>query len=92
VEDIMRKPLKILGSIAVAAVFLSAQPASAQQGTPAYNTTTYSDATHTTQVGYIYWVGCDRWDIPYYQLSGSNSNYAVDELVGYCHNGQMEPL
>ncbi len=92
VEDIMGKRIRMISSIAVAAVFLSASPASAQQGTPAYHTTLYSDGTHTTQVGSIFWVGCDQWDNPYYRLSGSNSNYAVDELVGYCLDGDMQPL
>lgn len=88
----MKKSIKMLTSAAVAAVFLSASPASAQQGTPAYNTTTYSDATYTTQVGYIYWTGCNRWGQPTYALTGTNTVYAVDELVGYCGSGGMEPV
>ena len=88
----MKKPIKMLTSAAVAAVFLSASPASAQQGTPAYNTTPYSAAPYTTQVGYIYWTGCNRWGQPTYQLTGTNTVYAVDELVGYCGEGGMEPV
>ena len=47
----MVKRIKFLGSIAVAAVLLSAGPASAQGGS-AYHTVFYSDSSHTTQVGY----------------------------------------
>jgi hypothetical protein len=92
VEEIVEKRSKILSSIAVAAVFLSASPASAQQGTPAYNTTLYSDATHQTQVGSIVWDGCDRYDFPHYHLVGTYSQYGVDEQVGYCFEGEMQPL
>ena len=89
----MKKHGRLLASIAVAAVFLSASPASAQQGNPAYNTTLYSDASHTTVVGHIIWVGCDRWGHPRYQLQGTYSQYGVDELVGYCGgDGETEPL
>lgn len=88
----MKNPIKMITSAAVAVVFLSASPSSAQQGTPAYNTTTYSDATYTTQVGYIYWTGCNRWGQPTYALNGTNTVYAVDELVGYCGSGGMEPI
>ncbi len=83
---------RILNTIAVAIVFLSASPASAQQGTPAYHTTFYSDATKTTQVGYLIWTGCDRWDNPQYDLVDSYSYYTIDEHIGYCSEGQMLPL
>ncbi|HEU0135044.1 MAG TPA: hypothetical protein VFR28_09495, partial [Allosphingosinicella sp.] len=68
--------------------FLSASPASAQ-GNPAYNTTLYSDASMTTVVGHIIWIGCDRWGIPRYQLQGTYSQYGVDELVGYCGDDEQ---
>ncbi|MGA9582684.1 MAG: hypothetical protein WBR13_12030 [Allosphingosinicella sp.] len=88
----MGKRSKIFTSVAVAAVFLSANPASAQQGTPAYNTTLYSDSTHSTVVGHIVWTGCDRWNYPQYDLIGTYSYHGVDEPVGYCVDGQMTPL
>ena len=88
----MRNRARIFSSIAVAAVLTTASPASAQQGTPAYNTTTYSDSTYTTEVGHIYWTGCNRWGQPTYQLVGTNTVYAVDELVGYCGEGGMQPV
>jgi hypothetical protein len=87
----MGKRSRIFASIAVAAIMTSASPASAQQGTPAYNTALYSDATYQTQVGYIVWDGCDD-DTPHYHLVGTYSRYGIDEHVGYCSNGQMQPL
>lgn len=83
---------RILSSIAVATVFLSAQPASAQQGEPAYHTTLYSDSSYTTQVGEIVWTGCNRWGHPTYRLVGTYSYYAQDVLVGYCGEGGLEPV
>ncbi|HET9638205.1 MAG TPA: hypothetical protein VFP12_03275 [Allosphingosinicella sp.] len=88
----MRKPFNILSSIAVAAVLLSANPASAQSVNPAYNTTLYSDASHTTQVGSIIWTGCDHNNFPTYRLFGTYSVYGVDEPAGYCVDGDMQPL
>jgi hypothetical protein len=92
VEEIMRKPFQILSSIAVAAVLLSANPASAQSVNLAYNTTLYSDSSHTTVVGHIVWNGCDAYNYPTYRLFGTYSYYGVDEHVGYCVDGEMQPL
>ncbi|MEA3038271.1 MAG: hypothetical protein QOE79_784 [Sphingomonadales bacterium] len=86
----MGKRTKLFCSIAVASVFVSLSPASAQSSTPAYHTTLYSDAAHTTPVGDIWWVGCDRWNNPNYRLEGTYTYYTEDELVGYCVDGQME--
>ena len=88
----MGKRMNLLNSIFVVTVLLSASPASAQQGTPAYHTTFYSDATKTTQVGYLIWSGCDRWDNPQYDLVDSHSYYTTDEHIGYCYGGQMYPV
>jgi len=88
----MGKRFRLYSSIAVASVFLSLSPASAQSSNPAYHTYLFSDASHTTQVGDIYWVGCDRWNNPLYRLSGTYTYYTEDELVGYCVDGQMEPI
>lgn len=86
----MQKLSRMLSSIAVAAVFLSASPASAQ-GTPAYTTTYYSDSSQQTVVGIIRWTGCNRWGQPVYRLAGAQTAYSVDELVGYCDGTSMEP-
>jgi hypothetical protein len=88
----MTKRSKLLGSIVVATVLLSANPASAQNGNPAYHTTFYSDSSHSTQVGYLIWSGCDRWNNPQYELVDSYSYYTEDELIGYCVDGEMAPL
>lgn len=92
----MRKSIKLLSSIAVASVFLSASPAISQPGgyigNPAYNTFFYSDASKTTQIGSIVWVGCGDDDTPEYRRFGSLSSYHDDVPVGYCYYGQMTPL
>ena len=88
----MRKPIRMLTSIAVAAVFLSAHPASAQYGTPAYHTTFYSDSSHQNQVGYLIWTGCDAYDNPTYRLVGTYTQHTEDEPIGYCYMGEMYPL
>jgi hypothetical protein len=88
----MGKQINILSSIAVATVFLSASPASAQYGTPAYHTTFYSDASHQTQVGYLIWTGCDRYDNPTYELVDTYTYFTEDEPIGYCYGGEMWPL
>jgi hypothetical protein len=89
VEDIMKKRSNLLGCIAVATVFLSASPASAQQAVPVYNSTFFSDATQQTPVGYKKWSGCDHFDQPLFELEGSYSQYEMSYFVGYCYYGQM---
>lgn len=88
----MQNRTRILSSIAVAAVLASSGPASAQwgqQGTPVYNSTYYSDATHQTAVGYMRWSGCDGFDNPQYEFEGSYSQYEESYFIGYCQGGQM---
>jgi len=80
----MRKSIKLLCSTAVAAVFLSASPASATEGTPVYQTFFYSDSTYQEEVGHLIWTGCNRWGQPTYQLYGTYTYYQQDVLVGYC--------
>lgn len=89
----MKKHSRILSSIAVAAVFLGASPASADHGTPVYGTTYFSDSTLTTQTGYTYLIGCDwRTDEGQFMLDGQATNYSTNYLAGYCHDGIMEPI
>ncbi len=86
----MKKPIKMLTSAVVAAVFLSASPAWADhQGTPAYNTVVYSDSSRTTEVGQIYWEGCSLWDNPQYGVYGSDQGYREVHYAGYCLGGEM---
>ena len=89
----MKKHSRILSSIAAAAVFLGASPASADHGTPVYATTYFTDATLTAQAGYTYWTGCDG-DIGQFMLDGQATNFSTTTHypVGYCHEGIMEPM
>jgi hypothetical protein len=93
VENDMRKPIRFIGSIAVAAILSSASPASAQGPNPAYNATLYYDAAHQNLMGVLTWTSC-YGNIPRYTLSGTwqHQHYAVNELVGYCEDGEMVPL
>ncbi|MEA3038270.1 MAG: hypothetical protein QOE79_783 [Sphingomonadales bacterium] len=88
----MGKRTKLFCSLAVASVFVSLSPASAQSTNIAYHTTFYSDATHTTEVGALWWTGCDRWNNPTYRLYGTNTNYNEEEEAGYCVDGEPQPL
>lgn len=92
----MKNRSKILASIAVAAVFLSATPAGAQYAAypdgrePAYFTTLYSDSSHTTVVGHIS-PECGYAYVQY-TLDGTYSIYGVDEFVGYCTQYGWAPI
>ena len=88
VEELMGKLSKIVTSIAVSAVFLSASPANAQ-GTPAYITTVYNDSSRTAVIGHIWWEGCSLWDDPQYVLDGSDNGYHEAYYAGYCLDGEM---
>ncbi|NOK22018.1 hypothetical protein [Corallococcus carmarthensis] len=81
---------RILTSLAVASVFLSASPVSASYREAAYVTTLYSDASHTTVVGHIY-PECGLNYIQYH-LVGTYTYFATDEFVGYCTENGWEPL
>jgi hypothetical protein len=81
----MRKPINMLISIAVAAVFLTASPASAQyDGSQIWNTTYYSDASHQTAVGFLMFTQCVGGQA-YYRLVGQQTAYyEIDGPVGSC--------
>ena len=81
---------RILTSLAVASVFLSASPAYADYREAAYLTTLYSDATHTTVVGHI--VPECGYRYVQYHLEGTYSQYGTDEFVGYCTQNGWEQL
>ncbi|NMO18493.1 hypothetical protein HPC49_24330 [Pyxidicoccus fallax] len=86
----MVKRVKVL-SLALATMFLGASQAGAQQsGEPAYRTIMYSDATYTTEVGYIY-PECTLRGVQYH-LVGTYTYFQVDEFVGICGPGGWEPL
>jgi hypothetical protein len=82
----MRKRINLLSSIAVAAVFLTANPASAQpyDGHYIWNETYYSDSSHTTGVGFLLWSYCLQGQAVY-ELRGQRTAYVeVDGPVGEC--------
>jgi hypothetical protein len=85
VEGIMRKRINLLSSIAVATIFSTANPASAQyDGSQIWNTTYYSDSSHQTAVGFLMWVEC-RDDWASYRLVGQQTAYQeIDGPVGEC--------
>lgn len=85
----MGRQIKILSFVPVAAILLSASPASA---TAAYHTRFFSDASHQTQVGYLLWTGCDAYDNPTYHLVGTQTSFEESEPNGYCYGGEMYPL
>jgi hypothetical protein len=81
VEKIMRK--RLTGFVAVAAVFLSASPASANYRGAVYVTALYSDAPHTEVVGSIYPTCSPNNAVN--QLYGTYSIHEGEpEFVGYC--------
>ncbi|HYW15998.1 MAG TPA: hypothetical protein VE891_07575 [Allosphingosinicella sp.] len=86
------KTAKILVSAAVAAVFLSPHPASAQPLTAVYGTTFYSTSGKTQQIGQLMWTGCDNNSNPTFHLVGRSSVHTIDEHIGYCYGDQMQPL
>ncbi len=87
---------RFVASLAVAAVFLGGSPAAAQQGVPVHRTTIYSDASKTTVVGYIEFDYCTYYgglDAAQYHLEGSyNPQYQDEELIGYCHQWEFQPV
>jgi hypothetical protein len=88
VEETMKKHSRILSSIAVAAVFLGASPASAYYQA-AYVTNMYSDASGTELVGQII-PECGPQQVQYEQW-GTYTQYQTTEFVGYCtENGWVE--
>ena len=80
----MGKHSGIFSSMAVAAVFLSANPASAQDGEPIINATFYSDSTFRTEVGHTEFLYCNRYGHPVYELVGTHTYHNLNETIGYC--------
>jgi hypothetical protein len=84
---------KLLSSIAVVTVFLSANPAAAGGGgVPAYNTRYYSDGSLQTQVGTSFFDHCrigPQGDEVVYHKQGTQTIYYTQELFGYCMDGEF---
>ena len=92
----MNKRLKIYSMIA-ATLLVSASQAGAQPpGAPAYRMTFYNNAAHQTQVGTRVPWGCNydelTGDSVNYHQFGSSSSYHDEELVGYCFEGNYNPI
>jgi hypothetical protein len=89
--------LKIV-SLVVATMLVGASAAWAQpMGEPAYRTDYYNNAAHQTQVGEIFPIGCfyddfTEADTVSYRLIGTQTSYPVQELVGYCYQGEYTPV
>jgi hypothetical protein len=84
----MKKRLKCAAFIISAIAGLT--PAVAQSSYVVYNTIFYSDAAHTTQVGFLRG-GCGRYG-PQYTLTGSQSAYSEQVELGVCENGRLSPI
>ena len=82
----MRKPINLLSSIAVAAVFLTANPASAQpyDGHYIWTTTYYSDSSHQTTVGALVWRQCLQGQASYRLVGTQTAYFEIDGPVGEC--------
>jgi hypothetical protein len=81
----MRKPFKLLSSIAVGAVFLIASPAGAQyDGHYIWDTTYYSDSSLTTAVGYLAFTRCVQGQASYRLVGTQTSYYEITGPDGEC--------
>lgn len=81
----------------VFAAFVLAGPVGAQPpGAPAYRTNYYNNASHDTLIGSIFPFGCTydelMGDSVNYRRTGSTSPYSTNELVGYCLEGNYNPV
>jgi hypothetical protein len=83
----MNKRVKLL-LLAIVLVLMGTNLAASWGPLPAYNTTLYSDATYQIVVGYIY-PECHPYYGIWYHLSGTYSQYGIDQYVGTCVDGEM---
>ena len=82
----MRKRINLFSSIAVATVFVTANPASAQpyDGHYIWNTTYYSDSSHQTPVGFLMWTQCLQGQASYRLVGTQTAYFVIDGPVGEC--------
>jgi hypothetical protein len=82
----------IAATLLVGASEIVAQP----MGAPAYRTDYYNNAAHQTLVGSIIPTGCEYdefgGDSVNYRLVGTQTSYPDQELVGYCSEGNYNPV
>jgi hypothetical protein len=87
----MAKRIKLLSSIAIATVFVAANPASAQyDGHYIWNTTYYSDSSHSTQVGELVWAYCLQGQAAYTLRGTQTAYYEITGPDGECGD-EMHP-
>jgi hypothetical protein len=89
--------LKIVSLLAATLLMGVSQAWAQPMGEPAYRTDYYNNAGHDTLVGTIFPNGCSyddlsEVDIVNYRLVGSQTNYPDQELVGYCYQGEYNPV
>lgn len=86
----MRRPY--IFSALTAAVLCAASPGAAfvQQGEPVYNTIYYDDAGHGNMVGSLRG-SCTIQGVRY-RLIGQRTNFSEEELIGYCVDGDLQPV
>lgn len=86
----------VISSLALATMLAGASPALAVDPPLAiYRTTFYSDSSHTTPVGHTQLRYCTYdYEIngAVFRLVGSSSSHSADELIGYCNEGNFEPI
>ena len=89
--------LKIASLLAATLLVAASQAWAQPMGQPAYRTDFYNNAAHDTLVGSIIPTGCSydelsEVDIVNYRLFGTQTNYSDQELVGYCYQGEYNPV
>jgi hypothetical protein len=86
----------IISSLATATLLAGASPALAVDPPLAiYRTTFYSDSSHQTEIGHTQLRYCTydyETNGAIFRLVGSSSSYHDDELIGYCNEGNFEPI
>jgi hypothetical protein len=89
--------LKIVSLLAATLLVGASQAWAQPMGEPAYRTDYYNNAAHDTLVGSIVPTGCtyddlSEVDFVTYRLFGTQTNYPDMELVGYCYQGDYNPV
>lgn len=86
--EFMLKRKLASAAVAIGALTLGAGPAHAFEDGPAFSIFFYSDANHTTQVGFARW---QCYPGPHATLQwGYSTQYEEVVYVGYCVGGQLQ--
>jgi hypothetical protein len=89
--------LKIVSLLAATLLVGASQAWAQPMGAPAYRTDYYNNAAHDTLVGTIFPNGCfydelTEADTVSYRMVGTQTNYPDMKLVGYCYQGEYNPV